>query len=251
MTANRQMLYICCMSSPRRKVVSAGTVVAYCRVSTDEQADSGAGLQAQETTIRAEVARRGWTLAAIHTDTASGKSMKGRPALAAALQAVATGEADALVVAKLDRLSRSLHDFAGLMAKAQAEDWNLVALDLGFDTASPAGEFMANVMASAAQWERRLIGRRTREALAAKKAQGVRLGRRVDLPAGVRERITAEREAGATLAAIADSLNSDAVPTAQGGAAWHPSTVRAVLASLQRDAERLAVLASLAERNAA
>jgi len=73
----------------------------------------------------------------------------------------------------------------------------------------------------------------------------------VGLPAEVRSRITAQREAGATLAAIAAGLNHDAVRTAQGGAAWHPSTVRAVLASIERDAERLAVLASLAEGNAA
>ena len=201
---------------------------------------------AQETAIREECTRRGWTLAAIHTDAASGKSMAGRPALAAALLAVAIGEADALMVSKIDRLSRSLHDFAGLLATAEREGWALCALDTGIDMATPGGEFMAGVMASAAQWERRIIGVRTREGLAAKKAQGVRLGRRVDLPAVVRDRIAAQREAGATLAAIAGSLNSDGTPTAQGGASWHPSTVRAVLASLERDAERAAVLANLA-----
>lgn len=254
MTANDRLLYIERMTTRRRKPTrtSASTVVVgYTRVSTSDQADSGAGLAAQETAIREECKRRGWTLAEIHTDAASGKSVKGRPALAEALAAVTTGAADVLLVSKLDRLSRSLHDFAGLLATAQREGWTLCALDTGIDMATPSGEFMAGVMASAAQWERRIIGVRTREGLAAKRAQGVRLGRRVGLPAEVRDRITAEREAGATLAAIAAGLNSDEVPTAQGGAAWHPSTVRAVLASIEKDREQASVLVNLAERNAA
>lgn len=63
-----------------------------------------------------------------------------------------------------------------LMGRAQSEGWNLVALDLGIDLSTPGGEFLASVMASAAQWERRIIGQRTKEALAVKRAQGVRLG---------------------------------------------------------------------------
>jgi DNA invertase Pin-like site-specific DNA recombinase len=86
--------------------------------------------------------------------------------MAAALAAVESGDASAIVVAKLDRLSRSLVDFAFVMARAQVGHWNLVALDLGIDLSTAAGEFMANVMASAAQWERRMIGQRTRDALA-------------------------------------------------------------------------------------
>ena len=158
--------------------------VGYCRVSTDEQGDSGLGLAAQRAAIEAECNRRGWNLVAIHEDVLSGKTLK-RPGVAEALSAVESGEAGALIVAKLDRLSRSLVDFAGLMARAHAGRWNLVALDLGIDLSTPAGEFMANVMASAAQWERRIIGQRTREALAVKRAQGVRLGRPFVLPADV------------------------------------------------------------------
>jgi len=86
------------------------------------------------------------------------------------------------MVSKLDRLSRSLLDFAGLMHRAQVGGWNVVALDLGIDLATPAGEFMASVMASAAQWERRIIGQRTRDALAVRKAEGHRLGRPSSLP---------------------------------------------------------------------
>jgi DNA invertase Pin-like site-specific DNA recombinase len=204
--------------------------VGYMRVSTAEQAGSGAGLEAQRAAIEREAAHRGWELVEVCTDAAaSGRSITGRPALDRALRAVEGGDADVLIVAKLDRLSRSLLDFAALMARAQQRGWNLVALDLGIDLSTPAGEFLANVMASAAQWERRIIGQRTREALAVRKAQGVRLGRPVGLGADVTDRIRKLREQGLTLAAIAGLLNAGEVPTAQGGARWHASTVRAVL----------------------
>jgi len=125
---------------------------------------------------------------------------------------VESGAASAIVVAKLDRLSRSLSDFAGLMARAQARRWNLVALDLGIDLATAAGEFMANVMASAAQWERRIIGQRTRDALAVKRAQGVRLGRPQMVPADLLARIRTAHEAGTGWSALARQLNAEGVP---------------------------------------
>ena len=205
-------------------------IIGYVRVSTDEQADSGAGLAVQRAAIEAEAARRGWQLVTIHEDAgASGKSLNGRPGLAAALAAIETGEASGLVVAKLDRLSRSLLDFAGLMERSQRKGWALVALDLGVDTSTPSGEMMASVLAIFAQFERRLIGQRTRDALAVKKAQGVRLGRPRTMPDSVRGRIRQEREQGRSLPSIATGLNSDGIPTAQGGSRWHPSTVSAAL----------------------
>jgi len=84
---------------------------------------------------------------------------------------------------------------------------------------------LANVLASFAQFERRLIGQRTVEALRAKRAAGVRLGRPRALPSDVRERIARARRDGATYATIADTLNQDGVPTAHGAARWRPSTV--------------------------
>lgn len=163
------------------------------------------------------------------TETGSGRSLSGRPALAGALETLASGEAQVLVVSKLDRLSRSLLDFAGLMGRAQSEGWNLVALDLGIDLSTPGGEFLASVMASAAQWERRIIGQRTKDALAVKKSQGVRLGRPPSIPDDVRERIVSERAIGATYKAIAEVLNNGGVPTSRGGARWYAATVRQVV----------------------
>lgn len=217
--------------SATRTTSRSTAVLGYSRVSTEEQADSGAGLEAQKASITAECARRGWELAEIVEDAGySAKDLK-RPGITDALDRLRRGEAGTLVVAKLDRLSRSLIDFAALMERSRKEGWPLVALDLGVDTTSPAGEMVANVMATFAQYERRLIGQRTKDALAVKRAAGVRLGRPRSLPDGVVARIVAARGAGATLTAIADGLNADAVPTAQGGLRWWPATVRAVLMS--------------------
>jgi DNA invertase Pin-like site-specific DNA recombinase len=173
----------------------------------------------------------GWMLTRIEEDVLSGRTLR-RPGLQRALEACRTGEAAGIVVAKLDRLSRSLVDFAGLLEDAQSKGFNVVALDLGVDLSTPSGKFLASVMASAAQWERDIIGQRTRDALAVKKAQGMRLGRPRVLPARVVTRIRRERERGLSLAAIANGLNRDGVGTAHGGARWYPSTVRAVLATV-------------------
>ena len=119
-------------------------VVGYVRVSTTEQADSGLGLEAQRAAITGEAARRGWDLVATFEDAGrSGTSMRGRDGIAQALRAVEGTIASTLVVAKLDRLSRSLIDFTALMERSRRKGWNLVALDLGVDTTTPAGEVMA------------------------------------------------------------------------------------------------------------
>jgi DNA invertase Pin-like site-specific DNA recombinase len=211
-------------------------VVAYVRVSTEEQSSSGAGLAAQRRAIEAECNRRGWEIVSVVEDAGfSAKDLR-RPGIQEALRVLKEGDAKALVAAKLDRLSRSMIDFTGLMATAQKQGWALVALDCAVDTTTPAGEAMANVLATFAQFERRLISQRTRVALAVKRSQGIVLGRPVTLPASVARRIRREREKGKSLAAIADELNRDRVPTAQGGVSWYPATVRVVLQRIEREA---------------
>ena len=96
----------------------SGMRIGYARVSTDEQSDSGAGLDAQTASITTECARRDCALLEVFTDrSASGRSLDGREGLAAALEMIEAPQADVLVVAKLDRLSRSLLDFAGIMGR--------------------------------------------------------------------------------------------------------------------------------------
>lgn len=209
--------------------------ITYSRVSTDEQADSGAGLDAQQAILNAALDARGWKLVAALVDEARSGSTLNRPALTDALDRLDRGEADALVVAKLDRLSRSVLDFARLTERARRRGWAVVALDVDVDMTTPTGELLANITSSVAQWERRIIGVRTSEAMQAMKARGVRLGRPVELPDTVRRRISADRAAGDSLRTIADRLKAEAVPTARGGR-WYASTVRAVLNSLNLDA---------------
>ena len=117
----------------------------------------------------------------IETDAASGRTMRSRPGMAAAISAVESGIADGIICAKLDRLSRSVLDFATLVCRAQADGWNLVVLDLGLDLNTPQGRFTAHVLCAAAQLERELISTRTRDALAAAKRRGVRVGAPVRL----------------------------------------------------------------------
>lgn len=208
--------------------------IAYIRVSTSEQGISGLGLEAQRRAIVQAATHRDWRLTFIE-DTGSGKDLN-RPGLTTALATLRSGQVDGLVIAKLDRLSRSFIDFAALMERARREGWALVSLDLGVDTSTPQGEMLANVMATFAQFERRLISERTKAALAVLRAQGRQLGRPPVLPAQVRAAIGQWRAAGCSLGAIAQRLNEDAVPTAHGGRQWYPSTVRAVLRSAERAA---------------
>jgi DNA invertase Pin-like site-specific DNA recombinase len=206
------------------------TVIGYVRCSTDEQRDSGLGLAAQRAAIRLEAKRHGWKLVEIFEDVASGRSLRQRPGLEGAFAAVASGTAEGLIVSKLDRLSRSVQDFSHILARFQRNGWALVVMDLGVDTSTIMGAAMAQMVSVFSELERKRIGERTREALAVKKAQGVRLGRPPALSPKVVRRIERERARGDSLQRIADGLNEAGVPTAHGGARWHASTVRSVLA---------------------
>lgn len=202
-------------------------VIAYLRVSTEEQGESGAGLAAQRRAILAEAEKRGWENIEWVEEVVSTK-LRRRPALERILERLKAGEAQVLCTAKCDRLCRSLLEFAGIMATARKEGWTLVALDCPVDLTTPTGEAMASVMAVFAQLERRLIGERTRNALAERRAQGVQLGRRRSehVPGSVRARIAAEHARGASYAAIARTLNDEGVQTAHGGRLWYAQTVR-------------------------
>lgn len=203
-------------------------VIAYVRVSTDEQAGSGLGLAAQRHAITEEASRRDWDLLWIEDAGVSAGSLD-RPGLAHARELLSSGEADGLVVSKLDRLSRSMLDFATLMDEANRQKWSVVTLDLGVDMTTPSGQLLANVFAAFATFERELIRQRTRDALAAAKARGQRLGRPRATPDAVVAQIVALRDSGLTVCAIAKALTLADVPTTRGADEWRPSSVRRVL----------------------
>lgn len=203
-------------------------MIAYTRVSTAEQAASGAGLSAQRQIIAAEAAHRGWDVTWL-CDTASGKDMK-RPQLQIALGMLAAGDADGLVVAKLDRLSRSVVDFANTLTTARRQGWAIVLLDLAVDTTTPNGKFVAGLMTQIAEWERDIIGERTRDALDARRAAGVRLGRPQETSADAEAIITRLAADGKGARTIASALSAQGVSAPRGGTVWHPSTVARILA---------------------
>lgn len=200
-------------------------VIGYMRVSTEEQGDSGAGLEAQEAVIRNEVERRGWDLVDLRHDVASGKSLRKRDALGETMRHLAAGQADVLVVAKLDRLSRSVLDFAAIMETAKEGGWSIRVIDMDVDMTTSMGELVANIMISLAQWERRVIGERTKAALVAVRARGTRVGRKSGVDDNTLRLIRLLRDAGNSWQGIANALNAEGVPTGQGGR-WHGATVR-------------------------
>lgn len=210
--------------SRRKRYNGPVRALAYTRVSTAEQADSGAGLAAQRAAIEREAAAKGWQVEWLCDAGYSAKSVEDRPALVEALARLAAGDADVLCVNKLDRLSRSTYDFAGIVKGAQREGWSLAILDLGLDMTTPQGMMMAGVLSVFAEFERNLTAQRTRDGIRAKMAAGQRFGATRIVSQDVRDRIAAERKAGMTYRAIADRLNSENVPTAKGGQ-WYPMSV--------------------------
>src|SRR5690606_28588647 len=139
-----------------------------------------------------EAVAKGWDDIEWYVDGGQSGRTLDRPQMQRLLGDLRRG--DLLVVAKLDRLSRSLSDFAALLETAQKRGWNIVALDLGLDLATPTGRLIAGVRASVASWERETIGLRTSEALAAARRRGRLPGRRSQVPDHVQDRLLALRE---------------------------------------------------------
>lgn len=218
------------MSTPPRRPLR---VLGYVRVSTREQGDTRLGLDAQRHALTSAAERHGWSLIEIRREVASGRSLDRRPVLADLLTRVRAGKADALAVARLDRLSRNTLDILTLTAASRRERWRLVILDLDFDTLTPEGEFTLTVFAGLAHQARRRIGESTRLALAEKRRRGERLGRPRLTPDSIVRRVVRQREAGRTWKAIADGLNRDRVPTVRGGRCWRVSSVQRVWQSAQ------------------
>jgi DNA invertase Pin-like site-specific DNA recombinase len=215
--------------------------IAYYRVSTARQGRSGLGIEAQRDAVVRFADTEQFELVDEFIEVETGKgadALDRRPQLAAAL---ATGRAKRcpVIVAKLDRLSRDVAFVAGLMA----EKVPFIVAELGRD----ADPFMLHLYAALAEKERRLISERTQAALAAKRAQGVKLGNRTNLSDAARRGrdaatqaakqfcasvwpiIAALQQSGITdLRGLADSLNARGVRTARGGR-WHVSNVKNVI----------------------
>lgn len=203
--------------------------IVYLRVSTSKQGASGLGIEAQRAAVRRFAEAEGFEIIAEHTEIETGKgsdAIDRRPVLAAALAEARKAKVPVLV-AKLDRLSRDVHFISGLMAQRVP----FIVAELGLD----ADPFMLHLFAALSEKERKMISNRTKDALAAAKARGVKLGspaiekarassieakkaNAAAHAARVLPIIEAIQKAGATsLRAIAAELTARKVETARGG----------------------------------
>lgn len=214
--------------------------IGYIRVSTDKQVESGAGMAAQRTLIEAFATLNGLEIIDwyVEEEGVSGSIQPmDRPAMGEALDALRTGPASVFLFKDQTRVGRNASDLLALRDRADEEGWRLASSDGRLDNSTDAGRLQFVILAGVAEYELALIRSRTREALAEKRAQGVRLGRPSTLPESVVRRIVSERRSGAGWSAIARGLMADGVPTARGGATWYPSAVQKVF--LGQDAARI------------
>jgi DNA invertase Pin-like site-specific DNA recombinase len=218
-------------------------VIGYVRVSTEEQATAGVSLSAQAEKVRAYCALYDLDLVELVEDAGASAKTLDRPGLQRALTMLRKGQAEGIVIAKLDRLTRSVADMATLISDYFGEraGRSLFSVADSIDTRTAAGRMVLNILVSVSQWEREAIGERTRDALRHKRAKGevfnheplgyVRSGDRLvevedemNTVAEVR-RLAAE---GVSLRKICAHMMAHGFKTKRGGA-WRPSTVQAIL----------------------
>ena len=187
-----------------------GRMIGYITVPNGAQRAS----DDEETAIQRACTRSNWRLLEVVTDRDGGRRSLERPGVGYALDRIAAGEADGLVVSEMIRLVRSQVDLASFMQWFRERDAALIALDLDIDTWTAEGQRIAEVLITLGECEKERIARRTRNVLAQARASGRTIGRPSikDRPE-LRERICGMRVAGMTLQAIADRLNGDGVAT--------------------------------------
>ena len=219
--------------------------VGYIRVSTEEQASKGVSLDAQKAKIEAYAGLYDIELVDIVIDAGQSAKSLNRDGLQRVLGMLDAGECEAMVIVKLDRLTRSVKDLDWLLENYFADKFSLMSVSEQVDTRTASGRLVLNVLMSVAQWERETIGERTSAALQHKKSQGEYIG-----GAGFGYTVTGKKLAktkefktveliqrmrcdGATLTAIANHLNTEGIKTARGGK-WYPTTVSNIIKREER-----------------
>jgi site-specific DNA recombinase len=208
--------------------------IGYVRVSTEKQADFGVSLEAQSEKVRAMAVVQGAELVEMIVDAGESAKSLNRPGMARLLSLVDAGAVDTVIIAKLDRLTRSVKDLAELLERFNRHGVSLVSVAESLDTGTAAGRLVLNIMTAVSQWEREAIGERTRDAMHHKRANGERVG---TVPFGYRmaadglhleadpaeqavlSRIRELKAAGCTTRQIADELNRQGCTTRRG-TAW-------------------------------
>lgn len=216
---------------------------AYLRVSTDSQADSGAGLAAQRAAIETYAKRHGLTITSWHEDAgvSGAAGIEARPGLAAAIATLRKG--DTLIAAKRDRVSRDTFLAAVIDRAVSRKGATITSADGVGNGDTAADAFMRSVMSAAAEFERGLIRQRTKSAMAAKRRAGERVG---TIPFGwclgddntlvpvaeeqrVIEQIIRCRAAGMSYRAIAAILTDEGVTTKGGNTSWSHTAIKSIL----------------------
>ena len=217
--------------------------IAYVRVSSEMQAESGAGLAAQRTAVDNFAARAGLTVAAIHEDAAisGAKGMEDRPGLMAAIGQLRRG--DVLLIAKRDRIGRDQMAILMIERAVARRGASIMSADGVGNGSGAADQFMKAVVDAASEYERNMIRSRTKAAMHEKRAQGVRVG---DVPFGwevgadgrliavdaeqlVLASIIECRELGMSLRQIANTLNERGILTKKGRPTWYAATIKSIL----------------------
>jgi DNA invertase Pin-like site-specific DNA recombinase len=157
-------------------MLSSMRAISYSRVSTDKQADQGVSLEAQEAKIRAMAVVQGAEIVEIIVDGGESAKSLNRPGMKRLLSRVEACQIDAVIVAKLDRLTRSVKDLCGLLELFEKRGVALISVAVSLDTGSAAGRLVITIMAAVSQWEREAIGERTRDAMRYKRSNGERVG---------------------------------------------------------------------------
>lgn len=217
-------------------------VVGYTRVSTDKQADEGVSLNLQAEKIRSYCQLYNLELVDLIEDSGESAKDLNRPGVQMAIGMMDRKIVQGIVVYKLDRLTRSILDMGNLIQKYFDKGTRLISVQEQIDTSSATGKFFLNIMMSFSQYERELIGERTRAAMRHKISRNEHAG---EIPFGKRlgpDKIHLEdspeeqrslthlrhlRNAGFSIRKIADRLNLDGLPAR--GKRWHPTSVANIL----------------------
>ncbi|NCB40478.1 MAG: recombinase family protein [Erysipelotrichia bacterium] len=214
--------------------------IGYIRVSTADQADSGLSLQYQESKIRAYAEAMDITLVDVVADAGfSAKSMN-RPAIQGIISQIKNKTVDAVIILKLDRLTRSVKDLGAIVELIEKNNVALVSVQDSINTSTAAGRLILNVLGSVSQWEREANGERVKAALSVKKGAGERVGTipygfdlaadGVALVENADEQNTLKiirklRSEGLSLRKIGAELDKRGISTKKGGK-WQATTIK-------------------------
>jgi len=219
-------------------------VIGYTRVSTSKQADDGDSLDVQRNKLECYCELHDHELVDVYEDAGASAKDMAREGLQSALDAVEAGKADALVVYKLDRLTRNTEDLCGLIRRFDSQDINFKSVAESLDTSTAAGRMVVKILGVVSEWEREAIGERTSTALQSKAANGEYTGGKVPFgynldddgstlvedPAEqeVIAAIFEYRDAGLSMRKIGKRLEADGFATRNGGKFW-PNSIKRIL----------------------